>query len=124
MIEFLPSSDTSQNQALCERAGVAYSPSVIVYTAVEHGTQLGFGLFAVETGVLKVLHIPDDEYLADILTRSGINYAELRGIELVNFSQANNIELLQKLYSLQKDISVDFSAEELLHSCKNCGKSQ
>ncbi|SDM74104.1 hypothetical protein [Acetanaerobacterium elongatum] len=123
MIEFLPSSDTSLNQALCKQAGVAYASSVIVYTAVERGAQIGFGLFIVEGKVLKVLHIPDDEYLADVLTRSGINYAELRGIELVNFSQANNIELLKKLYSIQEDINVDFSAEELLHSCKNCGKS-
>lgn len=123
MIEFLPSSDPSINKALCEQAGVAYSPSVIVYTAVERGVQIGFGLFAVESKVLNVLYIPDDEYLADILTRSGINYAELRGIELVNFSHANNIELLQKLYVIQEDINMDFSAELLLHSCKNCGKS-
>ncbi len=123
MIEFLPSSDLEINQSLCAQAGIEFTPAIIVYLATERGKQIGFGIFAVEAGIVKVLHIPEDEYLADILTRSGLNYAELRGIELANFSQANHIDLLQKLNFVKQDINTDLPIAEALHSCKNCGKS-
>ncbi len=123
MIEFLPSSNRKINQSLCAQAGIDYTPSIVAYLATERGEQIGFGIFAVEAGVVKVLYIPEDEYLADILTRSGLNYAELRGIESANFSQANHIDLLKKLNFVKQDINKDLPIAEALHSCKNCGKS-
>ncbi len=123
MVEFLPCRDPVQIKVLCRQAQVAHTPAVHAYTAVENEEQIGFGLFELAPARVSILHIPNDDYLADVLTRSAMNYALLQGIELVSFQRANNIPLLQALEFVKDDINEDAEIKSFFRGCRNCAKT-
>lgn len=124
MVEFLPCRDPEQIRTMCTDAGIPYAPQIHAYTAVQDETQIGFALFLLEPERVFILHIPNDDYLADVLVRSAMNSALLRGIEMVNFSRSNNTQLLKLLNFVTGDINLDVPIKNFIHDCKNCANSQ
>lgn len=124
MVEFLPCRDIDEVKSLCTTAQVEYSPLMHAYIAVENGQKVGFGLFELSESCVSILYIPNDDYLADVLVRSAMNYALLMGIEAVNFARANNIELLRGLDFVRGDINSDVPINIFIRNCKNCSNPQ
>ena len=124
MVEFLPCRDTEQIKAMCGEANIAYAPQIHAYTAVQDDSQIGFALFWLEPERVSILHVPNDDYLADVLVRSAMNSALLRGVETVNFSRSNNKELIEVLKFVTGDINLDVPIKNFIHDCKNCANSQ
>ncbi len=118
MVEFLPCKDQPLIRALCEKAGVEYDTGVFAYTAEENGKHAGFGLFFLDEERVEVLYVPEDAYLADVLTRSGMNYAQQKGIALVNFKRANSQAVFKQLGFVKEDDSGDEMIASYLRSCK------
>ncbi len=124
MVEFLPCRDPQQIEAMCNDAAIPYAPQIHAYTAVQDDTQLGYALFLLEPERVFILHIPNDDYLADVLVRSAMNSALLRGVELVRFQHCNNVQLLKLLNFVTGDINLDVPIKNFIHDCKNCANSQ
>lgn len=122
MVEFTPCTDLNEVKALCAEAGKAFVLGTHAYTAQENGVRVGFGLFLLEPQRVCILHIPPDDYLADVLVRSAMGFAQTRGATLVNFAQAPHPALLRSLGFTADGAPADTEIKNFLHSCKNCAK--
>lgn len=122
MIEFKPCTDVQKLKEYCAQTSTEYAENIFAYTAVERGSEAGFGLFALTDEKVEVIYLPEDEYLVDVLSRSAMNYGDLRGVKKVNFEKANQQDKLKKLGFVTDERGPESDILSYINNCKNCGK--
>lgn len=122
MIEFKPCTDVQKLKEYCAQTNTRYAENIFAYTAVERGSEAGFGLFTLTDEKVEVIYLPEDEYLVDVLSRSAMNYGDLRGVKKVNFEKANQQDKLKKLGFVTDERGPESDILSYINNCKNCGK--
>ena len=122
MIEFYPCTDTEKLKSLCAEQQIAYSKNIFGYTAVENSEDVAYALFEIDGAVVNMLCVPDDDYMADVLTRSGMSFALTRGYKQVCFAKVREADRLKKLGFIPNAVGDLYEIEGFFHGCAGCAE--